>query len=57
MNDSFLDYFKCPERYVRLALTGPLSAAKGFFRFGSDSIQLWSARRQSGEQLCERDVR
>jgi hypothetical protein len=38
MNDSFLDYFKCPERYLQLGLTEPLSAAKGFFRFGPDNI-------------------
>jgi hypothetical protein len=38
MNDSFLEYFKCPEQYCRLALTGPLSATKRFFRFGPGNI-------------------
>src|SRR6202050_2472484 len=38
MNDSFLEHFKCPEQYVRLGLTGPLSASKGFFRFGPDTV-------------------
>ena len=38
MNDSFLEHFKCPEQYVRLGVTGPLSASKGFFRFGPDNV-------------------
>src|ERR1700691_4563559 len=38
MNDSFLEYFKCPEQYCRLAFTGPLSAAKRFFRFAPGNI-------------------
>jgi hypothetical protein len=47
MNNSFLGYFKCPERYVQLALDGPLSAAKGFFRFGPDSIGYGRLSRQN----------
>jgi hypothetical protein len=38
MNDSFLEYFKCPERYARLALKGPLSATRGYFRFGPGNV-------------------
>jgi len=38
MSDSFLEHFKCPEHYVRLGLTGPLSASKGFFRFGPENV-------------------
>jgi hypothetical protein len=38
MNDSFLDYFKCPEHYARLALKGSLSAPKRYFRFGAGSV-------------------
>jgi hypothetical protein len=38
MNDSFLEHFKCPEQYVRLGVTGQLSASKGFFRFGPDNV-------------------
>src|SRR5271170_3100141 len=38
MNDSFLDYFKCPERYAQLGLRGPLSATTGYFHFGPDNV-------------------
>jgi hypothetical protein len=38
MNDSFLDYFKCPERYARFGLRGPLSAEGRYFRFGPDNV-------------------
>jgi len=34
MNNSFLEYFKCPDRYARLAIGGQLSATKRYFRFG-----------------------
>ncbi len=32
------DYYRCPERYVRFALKGALSEAKGYFRFGEGSV-------------------
>jgi hypothetical protein len=38
MKHSFLEHFKCPEQYVRLGLTGPLSASQGFFSFGPDNV-------------------
>jgi hypothetical protein len=38
MNDCFLEYFKCPERYARFVLRGPLSVPKGYFRFGPCKI-------------------
>src|SRR5271156_4180629 len=38
MNDSFLDYFKCPERYARFGLRGPLSAGTRYFQFGPDNV-------------------
>jgi hypothetical protein len=38
MNDSFLDYFRCPEHYARLALKGPLSEPECYFRFGAGSV-------------------
>ena len=38
MNDSFLDYFKCPERYARFGLRGPLSAERRYFHFGPDNL-------------------
>jgi hypothetical protein len=38
MNKSFLEYFKCPERYGQLASKGSVSAANGYFRFGSADL-------------------
>ena len=38
MNDSFLDYFKCPERYARLVTARSLSAKKHYFRFGTSNV-------------------
>ena len=38
MNDSFLDYFKCSERYARFGLRGPLSAQGRYFQFGPDNV-------------------
>jgi hypothetical protein len=38
MNKCLLDYYRCPERYVRLLLKGPLSATAGYFRFGEGAI-------------------
>jgi hypothetical protein len=37
MNDSFLDYYRCPERFIRFQRKGPLSSTSGFFRFGDDA--------------------
>jgi hypothetical protein len=34
MNQTFLEYFRCPERYVRLAAKDGLSDSCGFFSFG-----------------------
>jgi hypothetical protein len=38
MNDSFLEYFKCPEHYARFGLRGPLSATTQYFHFGPDNV-------------------
>jgi hypothetical protein len=38
MNDCFLEYFKCPERYARFGLTGPLSATMQYFHFGPENV-------------------
>ena len=38
MNNSFEQYFRCPERYVRFSLKGRLSPTKGYFRFGEDAV-------------------
>ena len=37
MNDSLIEYFRCPDRFVRLRRKGPLSPGSGFFRFGADT--------------------
>jgi glycosyltransferase involved in cell wall biosynthesis len=34
MNQTFVEYFRCPEHYVRLAVKDGLSENSGFFRFG-----------------------
>ena len=34
MNKTFLEYFRCPERYVRFAVKDGLSEDCGFFQFG-----------------------
>jgi hypothetical protein len=38
MKHSFLEHFKCPEQYVRLGLTGTLSASQRFFSFGPGNV-------------------
>jgi len=35
MNDCLVEYYRCPESYVRLSLTGPLSESSGYFKFGA----------------------
>jgi len=32
------DRYRCPEKFVKTSLTAPLSAEKGYFRFGTDLI-------------------
>jgi hypothetical protein len=56
MKDSFLDYFKCPERYVLLSPKGPLPAAKSFFHLGPDSTfygQLYRQNGSAGGGVCD----
>jgi hypothetical protein len=38
MKQTFLDYFRCPEKYVRLATKSGLSDNSGFFRFGKGVV-------------------
>jgi hypothetical protein len=38
LDRALLDYYRCPEGAVRLALAGGLSQDAGFFRFGSDTV-------------------
>jgi hypothetical protein len=49
MNNCFAQFYRCPERYVRLALRGPLSETRGYFRFGEDAVCYgqYSGRRPS----------
>src|SRR5438067_924476 len=34
MNQAFLDYYRCPEKFVNFTLTDTLSGGSGFFLFG-----------------------
>ncbi len=38
MNNSFLDYFKCPDRYGHVAVGEQLSPHSGYFSFGSGNV-------------------
>jgi hypothetical protein len=38
MSRYLADYYRCPERYIRLGLKGALSETKGYFRFGGGAV-------------------
>jgi hypothetical protein len=38
MHGALVDYFRCPEHFVRFELGGELSGASGFFQFGQGTI-------------------
>jgi hypothetical protein len=38
MNDSLLQYYRCPEHHVQLALAGSPSGKSGYFSFGEDTF-------------------
>jgi hypothetical protein len=38
MNNSFLDYFKCPDRYGHVTVGGQLSSPSGYFTFGPGNV-------------------
>lgn len=38
MNQTFREYFRCPEQYVRLSVKDGLSDNSGFFRFGPGTV-------------------
>ena len=48
MKDTFLNYFKCPERYVLMSTSGPSSATKSFFRLGPDNLYYGQLCGQNG---------
>jgi hypothetical protein len=58
------DRYRCPEKFLNFALSGPLSSDEGYFRFGPDAIcygRSSSGTRQPGidASLCDKldDVR
>jgi hypothetical protein len=57
MNDSFLEYFKCPERYARFSLRGPLSGATRYFLVGPGNVcygRLWPPQNGSDAgKMCD----
>lgn len=38
MNEYVTQYYRCPERYIKLAIIGPFSKEEGFFRFGDEGL-------------------
>ncbi len=38
MKDGLVQYFRCPDRYVRFAPKGSLSASSGYFQFGAEAV-------------------
>ena len=63
MNQSFLDYFRCPERFARFMSNGPLSEDKSFFHLGPDHIyygrlcgQNGARNGAAGDALCDVQV-
>jgi hypothetical protein len=38
MNNSLVDYYRCPERYARFAVKTPYPDESGYFRFGESAI-------------------
>lgn len=53
MNDCLTQYYRCPTRYIRLALKGALAEPRGYFRFGSDAVCYgkYSGRRVSNSAV------
>jgi hypothetical protein len=52
LQQSFVDYFRCPPEFSDIRLRGELAASKGFFRFGPDAVcygRLSSGRVESRE--------
>jgi len=35
--NTLIKYFRCPERYIRIASKGPLSTTSGYFQFGKEA--------------------
>jgi hypothetical protein len=59
MQQTFVDYFRCPPEFADFRLSGELSGGQGFFRFGSEVIcygQVCCGRAQSRETDALDDV-
>jgi len=50
MNQTFLDYYRCPEEFARCSLDGQPSQDSGHFRFGPESICYGSISKGSVHQ-------
>jgi hypothetical protein len=57
MNDSLIEYFRCPDRFVRFRRRGPLSAGNGFFQFGADTVCYGNYFGASPAESLSEDVR
>jgi hypothetical protein len=53
MNEPITQYYRCPNGYVQLALKGPLSESRGYFRFGRGAVCYgqYSGRRPSASPV------
>ena len=38
MNKYVEQYYRCPERYIKFTIAGPLSKEEGFFSFGDEGL-------------------
>ena len=38
MNEYVTQYYRCPERYIKFTIAGPLSKEEGFFRYGNEGL-------------------
>jgi hypothetical protein len=56
MNDALIEYFRCPDRFVRFRCNAPLSAGSGFFRFGPDTTCYGSCYGAFPAELASEDL-
>src|SRR5688572_17408795 len=58
MNEYIVQYYRCPERYIKFAIAGPLSNEEGFFRIGDEGLCYGQLARDTPSpmphgQLCD----